>query len=94
MRTAEEIRDWVEKKRWRNDFATIHQIEAETLDEVLEFIHSEPPCTHRRCITARTGDGQPHWFIVGCVIGCDPIKFCPDCGGELPEAEPHAKTSN
>lgn len=79
MRTVEEIKEWVEARRMRNCGA-IHQIEAETLDAVLEFIDSEPPCRHARikyvgekwCMDDRCGQQ---------------VTFCPDCGKNMEEYE-------
>ena len=54
------------------------------LYSILAFIDSEPPCTHRRCVYYPLAAGGFAWFVLGNVAGCDPIKFCPDCGEELP----------
>ena len=69
MRTAEEIRAWVseivlrESGTWR------------PMQQVLEFIDSEPPCRHMNI--SRHSD---RCYVFNTNIAA---RFCPDCGEKL-----------
>lgn len=93
MRTIEETREYV-KKLWqeiedgdpRARFNGPHC--PGCLYSILEFIDSEPPCEHKRCIRFPLTENSDAWFFGAQDIGINarPITFCPDCGQKLEEA--------
>ena len=90
MRTIEETRE--ELKRHIDETKCRSCVFG--LQELLEFIDSEPPCEHLKVLfwpaAPRWAENLPvGWLLIGQANDTarqkDLVKFCPDCGERLPE---------
>jgi len=93
MRTAQEIRDYIaaeiEKCQIRNPgFSSTSSVWG-NLNNLLEFIDSDPPCQHPKVfwrpeLPAGLTSFPPGWWLYGrgeTFLGM--VKYCPDCGQKL-----------